>query len=369
MEIKIYPKRLIIVSAILILSLEIFSQAPPVTSIGTVSFAADTYSVPVVVTGFNNVGNISLSLNYNPAELYYTGVTLNSGLLPANAVVTAVSDQSGLFKLSYVSGSSITLDPPDNTLITLAFTARPGVQGIRTPLTWSRLQGACDMTPPSPGAFVPKITVANMATYFIDGFIDIMGGGKTLNLTLFHEGLYVGPDQMRKAQGNAGDQFPGTTADVITVELHDAAAGQYSTILHTASDINLSTTGLASASIPSNFTGSYYVTIKHRNSIETVSATPLSFAGSVINYDFTTSAAMAFGGVLKNVGANWAIYAGDVNQDDLVDLSDMISVDNLSATAATGYLPEDINGDALIDITDMIIIDNNSSLAIGAVTP
>ena len=106
MEIKIYPKRLTIVSAFLILSLEIFSQAPPVTSIGTASLAAGTYSVPVMVTGFNNVGNISLSLNYNTAELVYTGVSLNSGLLPANAVITPVSDQSGLFRLSYVSGSA-----------------------------------------------------------------------------------------------------------------------------------------------------------------------------------------------------------------------------------------------------------------------
>ncbi len=173
MEIKIYPKSLTIVSAFLILSLEIFSQAPPVTSIGTASHAAGTYSVPVMVTGFNNVGNLSLSLNYNTAELVYTGVSLNSGLLPANAVITPVSDQSGLFRLSYVSGSSITLASPGNTLLTLTFTARTGVQDIRSPLTWSRSQGACDMTPPSPGVFSPPITMANMSTYFIDGFINI----------------------------------------------------------------------------------------------------------------------------------------------------------------------------------------------------
>ncbi|MFZ0280032.1 MAG: cohesin domain-containing protein [Bacteroidales bacterium] len=369
MEIKIYSKWLTTVSAFLILSIEIFSQAPPVTSIGTVSLAAGTYSVPVLVTGFNNVGNISLSLNYNPAELVFTGVTLNSGLSQAPGFITPTTDQSGLFRFSYVSATAVILAPPGSTLLTLTFTAKPGVQSVHSLLTWSSLQGACDITPPSPGSFNPKITVANMATYFLDGFVDIGPFGKTLNLTGYLEGLYSSGGLMNKARGNTGDQFPGTTADLITIELHSATAGQYSTILYTALNVNLSTTGLASATIPSNLAGSYYVTVKHRNSIETVSAIALSFAGSVISHNFTTSAAMAFGGRLKNIGSIYAIYAGDVNQDDLIDISDMIIVDNLSAVATTGYLPSDVNGDALIDITDMIIIDNNSRLAIGASTP
>jgi hypothetical protein len=47
-----------------------------------------------------------------------------------------------------------------------------------------------------------------------------------------------------------------------------------------------------------------------------------------------------------------------VNQDGLVDSSDMITVDNESAAFTTGYLPEDINGDGLIDSSDMIYLDN-----------
>ncbi len=368
MEIKIYSKWLTTVSAFLILSVEMFSQAPPVTSIGTASLAAGTYSVPVLVTGFNNVGNISLSLNFNPAELVYTGVTLNGGLNPPT-FITPVTDQSGLFRFSYVSSTAVILTSPGSTLLTLTFTAKPGVQDVRSLLTWSNLQGACDITPPSPGSFNPKITVDNMANYFLDGFVDIGLPGKTLNLTMYLEGLYSSGGLMNKARGSSGDQFPGTTADLIAIELHSSTAGQYSTILYTASNVNLSTTGLASVTIPSNLSGSYYVTVKHRNSIETVSATALSFAGSVISHNFTTSAAMAFGDRLKNIGSIYAIYAGDVNQDDLIDISDMIIVDNLSAVATTGYLPADVNGDALIDITDMIIIDNNSRLAIGASTP
>jgi len=192
---------------------------------------------------------------------------------------------------------------------------------------------------------------------------------KTLNLTLFLEGLYNGGGTMRQAQGATGNQFSGTTADQITIELHSAVLGQYATINYSAPITNLSTTGLATIIVPSTYSGSYYVTVKQRNSIETVSALPVSFTTSIINYDFSTTVAQAFGSNMKNIGGVFAIYGGDVNKDGIIDISDMIPVDNLSALASSGYLPEDVNGDGLIDISDMIIIDNNSSQAIGIVTP
>lgn len=370
MNLKNYTKQIAVISALLLYSLELFPQAPPVTAIGTPTFSAGTWSVPVNVTGFNNVGNISLSLNYNPLDLIYAGVSLNSGLVPGNAVFTPQTDQSGLFKLSYTSATAITLGTPTGILITLSFQVQPGVQGVQSPLTWSTLQGACDMTPPSPGFFVPAITPSNMSTYFLNGFIDIPPGtSKTLNLTLFLEGLYLSPGLMSQARGNAGNQFPGTTADQITVELHSSSPGQYALVLYSVANVNLSTTGQASLTIPSNFSGSYYVTIKHRNSITTVTATPLSFSGTLVTWNFTTAATMAYGSKLKNISGTYVLYAGDVNQDYLVDISDMISVDNLSALATTGYLPSDVNGDGLTDISDMILIDNNSSQAIGASLP
>lgn len=369
MRLKFYTKCIIAIPAFLILTLKTFSQAPPVTTIDAASFASGIYSVPITVTSFNNVGNISLSINYNPAELIYTGVTLNSGLSPANTVSTPLTDQSGTFRLSYVSGMAITLGSPAGTLITLTFTAKPGKEGVRSLLTWSTLQGACDMTPPAPGTFTPPITVANMGTYFKNGFIDIIGAAKTLNLSLYFEGLYSSPGQMRQAQGSAGNQFPGTTADQITVELHSDAAGQYSTVIYSAANVNLSTSGLASLNIPSSYNGSYYITIAHRNSLPTVSANPVSFSGAGVNYVFNTPAGMAYGNNQKNISGTYVIYGGEVVQDGLIDISDMVQVDNLSASAANGYLPSDVNGDGLIDLTDMIIVDNNSSQTISIKTP
>ena len=188
----------------------------------------------------------------------------------------------------------------------------------------------------------------------------------TLNLTLFLEGLYNGIS-MNKAQSSAGDQFSGTIADQITVELHHATApysmagGPYT--------VNLNTDGSAPVTIPAALNGSYYVVVKHRNSIETWSANPVSFSGSSVAYNFSTGYSQAYGSNLNESGGVYIIYGGDVTQDGSVDTSDMTPVDNDAADYAGGYLVTDVNGDGTIDTSDMTIVDNNGAAYVSSVTP
>ncbi len=189
---------------------------------------------------------------------------------------------------------------------------------------------------------------------------------KTLNLTVFLEGLFNGSG-MNKAQGEAGDQYPGTVADQITVELHNATA--YATIEHTAANVDLNTDGTATITVPSSFSGSYYVTVKHRNSVETTTIDPLDFSGSTISYNFTTAAGQAFGDNLKEMSGAFVIYGGDANTDGSVDALDLIAVDNDATAFAGGYLATDLNGDGAVDALDLILADNNSTLFIAAILP
>jgi hypothetical protein len=191
---------------------------------------------------------------------------------------------------------------------------------------------------------------------------------KTLNLKIFLEGLYSGGGLMNKAQDNYGDHFGSDTADVVTVELHNAVT--YSIVEYTFTNVKLQTDGQASINtVPYIASGSYYITVKHRNSIETTTASPVSFAGNSITYDFSTAASQAYGSNQKNIGGVYVIYGGDVNQDGYVDTGDMTPVDNDSANFASGYLNTDVNGDGFVDTGDMTIIDNNSAGFVGAVTP
>jgi hypothetical protein len=190
---------------------------------------------------------------------------------------------------------------------------------------------------------------------------------KTLNLSVLLEGLYDGSNRMREANGATSPQFGLGIADHITVELHDATA--YGIIVQSFTGVELDIYGNASVSVPNEFSGSYYLTIKHRNSIVTVSANPLSFAGSTITYAFDAPA-KAFGGNLQQmIDGTWVIFGGDVNQDGTCDSADMSPIDNDSSAFAVGYLLTDVNGDGTIDSADMTIVDNNSSGFVSAATP
>jgi hypothetical protein len=188
---------------------------------------------------------------------------------------------------------------------------------------------------------------------------------KNLNLTLYLEGLFRG-GSMAKAQNGSGDEFLGDVADKITVELHNA--GAYSTIVYTASDIALSTTGQASLSIPGRNYGSYYVTVKHRNSLETTTAAPISFANSTIEYSFDVPS-KAFGNNLKGVNENYCIYAGDVNGDGIINAADINSLYSAASVFSTGYITEDLNGDGIVDAMDLIMTDNNAANFIAVQKP
>ncbi|MBK7213340.1 MAG: fibronectin type III domain-containing protein [Bacteroidales bacterium] len=190
---------------------------------------------------------------------------------------------------------------------------------------------------------------------------------KTLNLSLLLEGLFDGNGQMTKAQNGTGSQFPGTTADQIIVELHSAF--DYNSIVYQSSLVDLSITGNASiTSIPGNINGSYYITVKQRNSIETVSSLPVSFSPAIVNYQFNIPE-KAFGNNLAQSGSYFLIHGGDENQDGLVDSSDLNAADNNAASFATGYIASDVNGDGLVDSSDLNLIDNNASAFVSKVTP
>ena len=189
----------------------------------------------------------------------------------------------------------------------------------------------------------------------------------TLNITLFLEGLYSGSSQMTAAKDESGPHFGSGIADKISIDLHDGS--NYSTIVYSISNVTLNTNGTAIVTIPPAYTGNYYITIRHRNSIETTTAGPVSFSPGTVTYLFDAPG-KAYGSNLQLMqDGKYALYSGDVNQDNIIDGGDMSGVDNLSAAFTSGYLPEDVNGDGLVDGSDLSIVDNNASAFIGISTP
>lgn len=124
-----------------------------------------------------------------------------------------------------------------------------------------------------------------------------------------------------------------------------------------------------SATITGNFryynvtSGNFYISVNHRNSLETWSkAGGESFiSGRVYLYDFTNSNTQAYGNNLTLKGSKYCIYSGDVNKDGLIEGNDLAQTDNDAAIFLTGYVPADIDGNNFVDGADLSVVDNNAS--------
>lgn len=117
--------------------------------------------------------------------------------------------------------------------------------------------------------------------------------------------------------------------------------------------------------------GTYYIRIIHRNSIETWSKTggESMTRGILKNYDFTTALSQAYGSNMILKGAKYCIFSGDINQDGVVDATDAGAIDNDAGSFMTGYVNSDLTGDNVTDASDAAIADNNAANFAVKITP
>jgi uncharacterized protein (TIGR02145 family) len=175
----------------------------------------------------------------------------------------------------------------------------------------------------------------------------------TLTLTVLIEGRY-----------NGSIMVP----DTVTVELRDATI--ISSVIESQTGV-LDTDGVGTISFTNAVDGiGYFILVKYKNAIETWSATPQTFTGNLLNYDFTNSVSKAYGDNLKLKGVKYCIYSGDVNQDGIVDSSDLAAVANDNASGLFGPgLITDLTGDGIVDSDDLALVANNKAAGIYSLVP
>lgn len=118
-------------------------------------------------------------------------------------------------------------------------------------------------------------------------------------------------------------------------------------------------------------TGTYYIVVKHRNSIETWSKSggQALTRGTQLNYNFVTANSQAFGNNQVFKSPVYCIFSGDVNQSGNVDISDLGLIENDALFLTSGYVITDLTGDYFVDLADLAIADNNSYFFVSKVTP
>lgn len=320
-------------------------------------------SVPVIVNNFSYIGSVALELQYDPAVVTYQGAAVSSTYPGLNVTVGAAGHLL-IQGLAPAGGNGISIQS-GSILTSLDFIFNGG----STNLTWIDNGSSCQYSGPPPNYAV--LNDFPQATYYTNGSVtaDVPGlCGKTLNLELFLQGLYIGSESMREASDGAGSAFGNGIADRVNVELHSSI--DYNNVVFTGQNINLHTDGSATLIVPSEFNSEYFITIKHRNSISVTSSVPVSFSGGIVDYSFTDIAGKAYGSnqIMLSDG-KWALFTGDIDQDNMIDGADLIISDNAAISSATGYFPSDSDGDGVVDIEDVNLIEVNACNFVKALFP
>ena len=198
-------------------------------------------------------------------------------------------------------------------------------------------------------------------TYTVDPCSSIV------NLKLHIEGYYdVNTDAMRNVNAIQGIGTSETDVDMITVELRNT--GTYA--LAATTTAMLQTNGMAIAVFIPQIDGSFYIVVKHPNTIQTWSATPVLISAETPTYDFTDAVSKAYGNNMSEVEPGvWAIYSGDINQDEAVDPSDYSLWEVDANNFEFGDFATDLNGDGAVDPTDFSIWEMNANNFVFSIYP
>ena len=192
------------------------------------------------------------------------------------------------------------------------------------------------------------------------GFVDYLPlRSAKLNLKILMEAMY----------DNSLDIL--TRKDTVTVYLRETSAPYIVKDSAKSAIDTLSFNGTFSfTNAPS---GQYYIVARHFNTIETWSkAGGESFisGGNILSYDMTSSVSQAYGSNLKLKGTRYCIYSGDVDQNKIVDASDLSIMDNDIVFGLTGdRIATDLNADGIVDVTDLSLMDNNSEVSVSTINP
>ena len=308
-------------------------------------------SIPLNFTNMVNIGSIDLKIDFDSTVVRF--IDLDSVSTEAAGVLYNVINKTGTIKtlnISWLAMGTTGVNMNNLRFFLMKFLYKEG----ETNLTFNT--NLCEIS--NWDGDILQVFYKNKS---------IKGNYKTINLTFFLEGLFNGIN-MNAVQDEMGNKYGENIADLITIELYN---GNNPVILEgTFTNQILSINGNCQITIPSTYNASYYIVIKHRNSVTTWSAYPVSLNSTVTIYNFSNNANKAYGDNQNLVGTGiYAIYVGDVNQDGLVDGSDMSETETENNNFSTGYLVTDVNGDGLVDGSDMSIVETANNNFVSEYSP
>ncbi len=328
--------------------------------------------IPITVTDFNNIGALSLTMQFDGLVLDYQSYTNNSGF-PGLLIFEQITGKISAGGIISFGDPGINLSD-NSVLFTLTFYCIGG----STELQWFDNGESCEYTD---DLFNP-LNDSPTCLYYINGSVN--ESSFQIGLKIYLEGAYQNGEMTTElndlgllpaSQPYSGSPWnydgcesvspiPENVVDWILVELRESTgdastATSDKTIAMQAGllmkDGSVKNSGdNANLEFSVSYTDNLYIVIYHRNHISAISANPIIiFNGNGI-YDFSSAESKVFGDNLghKEISSNiWGLAAGDSNGDgDIDDLDKQNEWDQHVGT--WGYLPSDFSFDSQIDNKD-----------------
>lgn len=188
----------------------------------------------------------------------------------------------------------------------------------------------------------------------------------SLNIKAIIQGYWSGAGTMHPVLALQGEATTGGASDTVVIDLHQASAPY--AIVSSAKGI-LQQDGRVHFSGTAVLGQPYFIAIRHRNALETWSASPVILGENTL-YDFTVSAAKAYGSNQVEVAPNvFAFYSGELNGDENIDLVDFTILEADINNFTSGYSASDLNGDGNVDLLDSPLAESNINAFIFSMHP
>ena len=322
-----------------------------------------TIDVPIRVKNFNQVLSMQGSIGWDYTKLEFqqlVGLNIPSNLNLSSANFGLTNTSNGKLTFAWNDADLNGENLPDSSIVFAMRFINRAVNGTISAITVG--------SSPTPIEFI-NTSFQPVNYSIVNGSCQTNCVNNTqLQVKFFLEGFYIGADQMNATLYNLGISADQTATDSVVVNLWNQfdlnnpnPNFRLNGILHSNGTMNFTLP-------PSTLGNNYYISLNHRNSIETWSSKAIMFS-SQTNYDFSNSLTKAYAefntASMKTVEpGHYALFGGDANKDGTVDGLDMNIVDNNTIAGAFGYDNSDANGDGASDGLDMNIVDNNTVLGL-----
>ncbi len=150
--------------------------------------------------------------------------------------------------------------------------------------------------------------------------------------------------------------LPPDTVDWLLLELRDAndlsSIIERQAVLLRKDGFVMQPDGALGANFANVAVGNYHLAIFHRNHLAVLSENTIELDNTTFVQDFTLSSASAYGeNQLKSIGGFYAMFAGDISANHIIDNADY-NYHQTNQGAGIGYDKGDLNGDENIDSGD-----------------